>query len=192
MTATWKSTCAKPCSRPTRPASTTSPSAGSRCATPRRIGRRRRPGRSDSSRRIGAKAIFEREPRVMFVSSHQSPLYPGTGDESEHGVGNLFNGILSPGAGSYEFRQLWDEVLLPRLQAFQPQLLLISAGFDAHANDPLADLWLGQDDYAWITERLVAVARQHADSRIVSTLEGGYNLAALASSARAHVRALME
>lgn len=140
----------------------------------------------------GTQAIFEREPRVMFVSSHQSPLYPGTGDESEHGVGNLFNGILSPGAGSYEFRQLWDEVLLPRLQAFQPQLLLISAGFDAHANDPLADLWLGQDDYAWITERLVAVARQHADSRIVSTLEGGYNLAALASSARAHVRALME
>ena len=140
----------------------------------------------------GTQAIFEHEPRVMFVSSHQSPLYPGTGGEDEHGVGNIVNGVLSPGAGSHEFRELWDGMLLPQLDAFKPQLLLISAGFDAHASDPLADIRLGQDDYAWITERLVALARKHAEGRIVSSLEGGYDLAALASSARAHVQALME
>ncbi len=140
----------------------------------------------------GTQAIFEREPRVMFASSHQSPLYPGTGDEGDHGIGNIFNAVLSPGAGSYEFRELWDSVLLPRVAAFKPQLLLISAGFDAHAGDPLANLWLGQDDYAWITARLVALARDHTDGRIVSTLEGGYNLTALASSVCAHVQALME
>ena len=140
----------------------------------------------------GTQAIFEHEPRVLFVSSHQSPLYPGTGGEDEHGVGNIVNGILPPGAGSHEFRDLWNGALLPRLHAFKPQLLLISAGFDAHADDPLADIRLGQDDYAWITERLVALACKYADGRIVSSLEGGYNLAALASSSRAHVRALME
>ncbi len=140
----------------------------------------------------GTQAIFEREPRVMFASSHQSPLYPGTGHEDEHGVGNIVNGILPPGAGSHEFRELWNGVLLPRLQAFKPQLLLISAGFDAHADDPLADLRLSQDDYAWITGRLVALAREHAGGRVVSSLEGGYNLAALAASTRAHVQALME
>lgn len=140
----------------------------------------------------GTQAIFEREPCVMFVSSHQSPLYPGTGSEDEHGVGNIINGVLSPGAGSHEFRELWDGTLLPRLDAFKPQLLLISAGFDAHASDPLADIRLGQDDYAWITDRLVSLARKHADGRIVSSLEGGYDLAALAASVRAHVQALME
>ena len=140
----------------------------------------------------GTQDIFEREPRVLFASSHQSPLYPDSGHEDERGCGNIVNGVLSPGAGSHEFRELWDAVLLPRLHAFRPQLLLISAGFDAHANDPLADIRLGEDDYAWLTERLVALARRHAQGRIVSTLEGGYNLAALAASAAAHVQALME
>ncbi len=139
----------------------------------------------------GTQAIFERDPRVMFVSSHQWPLYPGTGDETEHGTGNIVNGLLSPGEGSYEFRDLWSGLLLPHLDAFKPQLLLISAGFDAHANDPLASLRLGQEDYAWVTDRLVALAREHAGGRIVSTLEGGYDLAALASCTRAHVQALM-
>jgi len=83
-------------------------------------------------------------------------------------------------------------VLLPRMHAFRPQLLLISAGFDAHASDPLADIRLGEEDYAWLTERLVALARRHAEGRIVSTLEGGYDLAALAASAAAHVQALMD
>ncbi|TAL96922.1 MAG: histone deacetylase family protein [Rhodanobacter sp.] len=140
----------------------------------------------------GTQATFEREPRVMFVSSHQWPLYPGTGEEGEHGTGNIVNGTLSPGAGSHEFRDLWNSVLLPHLDAFKPQLLLISAGFDAHASDPLAELRLGQNDYAWITEQLVTLAHEHADGRIVSSLEGGYDLAALASSTRAHVQALME
>jgi acetoin utilization deacetylase AcuC-like enzyme len=124
----------------------------------------------------GTQAIFERESRVLFVSSHQSPLYPGSGREDECGVGNIVNGTLSPGAGSHEFRELWDGVLLPRLHAFKPQLVLVSAGFDAHRNDPLADIRLGQEDYVWITERLAALANTYADGRLVSTLEGGYDL----------------
>ncbi len=140
----------------------------------------------------GTQAIFAHEPRVMFASSHQSPLYPDTGGEDERGVGNIVNGTLPPGAGSYEFRALWNDVLLPRLHAFRPQLVLISAGFDAHRCDPLADLQLGQDDYAWITTQLVALARAHAHGWLVSSLEGGYDLAALADSASAHVSALME
>ena len=139
----------------------------------------------------GTQAIFERDPRVLFVSSHQSPLYPDSGRDDEHGVGNIVNGTLSPGAGSHEFRELWDSVLLPRLQAFKPQLVLVSAGFDAHRNDPLADIRLGQEDYAWITERLVALAGTHAGGRLVSSLEGGYDLAALAASTAAHVNSLM-
>jgi acetoin utilization deacetylase AcuC-like enzyme len=138
----------------------------------------------------GTQAIFEQEPRVLFISSHQSPLYPGSGQEDERGVGNIVNAPLSPGDGSYAFRELWDGALLPRLAAFRPQLLLISAGFDAHRDDPLADIRLGSEDYAWITERLVDVARAHANGRVVSSLEGGYNLRALASSASAHVQAL--
>jgi acetoin utilization deacetylase AcuC-like enzyme len=140
----------------------------------------------------GTQAIFEREPRVMFASSHQSSLYPHSGQEDERGVGNIINGMLSPGAGSHEFRELWDSVLLPRLHSFKPQLVLVSAGFDAHRNDPLADVRLGQEDFAWITERLVALARLHAGGRLISTLEGGYDLAALAASASAHVGRLVD
>lgn len=140
----------------------------------------------------GTQAIFEREPRVLFTSSHQSPLYPGGGGEDECGVGNIVNGTLSPGSGSHEFRELWEGVLLPRMDAFKPQLVLVSAGFDAHRNDPLADIRLGHQDYAWITERLLVLADRHAAGRLVSSLEGGYNLAALAASASAHVDALME
>ena len=140
----------------------------------------------------GTQAIFEQEPRVLFISSHQSPLYPDSGREDERGVGNIVNAPLSPGDGSYAFRELWDGALLPRLMAFKPQLLLISAGFDAHRDDPLADIRLGSEDYAWITERLVDVARAHAGGRIVSSLEGGYHLGALAASASAHVAALAD
>ncbi|HWU74983.1 MAG TPA: histone deacetylase family protein [Rhodanobacter sp.] len=140
----------------------------------------------------GSQAIFECEPRVLFVSSHQSPLYPDSGREGECGMGNIVNGIMSPGAGSPEFRELWDGVLLPRLHAFRPQLVLVSAGFDAHRSDPLADIRLGHEDYAWITGRLLALAERHAGGRLVSSLEGGYDLVALAASASAHVEALME
>ncbi|WP_426690095.1 histone deacetylase family protein [Rhodanobacter ginsengiterrae] len=140
----------------------------------------------------GTQDIFERDPRVLFASSHQSPLYPDSGREDERGVGNICNSTLSPGAGSHEFRELWDSVLLPRLHAFKPQLVLVSAGFDAHRSDPLADIRLGHEDYAWITERLVALADAHAGGRLVSSLEGGYDLAALAASSGAHVSALMD
>ncbi|GAB2797189.1 histone deacetylase family protein [Dyella kyungheensis] len=140
----------------------------------------------------GTQDIFAREPRVLFISSHQMPLYPETGRADERGVGNIVNAPLSPGDGSYEFRELWESTLIPKLHAFKPQLLLISAGFDAHRNDPLADLRLGSEDYAWITQRLVDVARAHAQGRLVSTLEGGYNLLALSTSAAAHVGELLE
>jgi len=139
----------------------------------------------------GTQAIFRHDPRVVYASSHQMPLYPGTGDAGEHGAGNIFNAPLPPGAGSDEFRAVWEEKLLPELDLFRPQLLLISAGFDAHAHDPLAQLQLGVDDYTWITQRLVELADRHADGRIVSALEGGYDLDALRESAAAHVVALM-
>ncbi|WP_430387827.1 histone deacetylase family protein [Dyella sp. 20L07] len=140
----------------------------------------------------GTQDIFAKESRVLFISSHQMPLYPDTGREDERGVGNIINAPLSPGDGSYEFRELWEGALLPRLHAFKPQLLLVSAGFDAHRNDPLADLRLGSEDYAWITGRLRDVAEAHADGRLISSLEGGYNLLALASSVVAHISTLME
>jgi acetoin utilization deacetylase AcuC-like enzyme len=140
----------------------------------------------------GSQAIFEREPRVLYVSSHQSPLYPETGRENEHGVGNIVNGCLSAGDGSYAFRELWDGLLLPRLHAFRPQLVLVSAGFDAHRDDPLAELQLGSEDYAWLTAKLVELAHRHAGGRLVSALEGGYDLAALATCTAAHVGELME
>ncbi|WP_199536033.1 histone deacetylase family protein [Dyella solisilvae] len=140
----------------------------------------------------GTQDIFDKESRVLFISSHQMPLYPDSGREDERGVGNIVNAPLSPGDGSYEFRELWEGALLPRIHAFRPQLLLVSAGFDAHRNDPLADLRLGSEDYAWITGRLRDVADAHAEGRLVSSLEGGYNLLALATSVAAHVTALME
>ncbi|WP_243042775.1 histone deacetylase family protein [Dyella sedimenti] len=140
----------------------------------------------------GTQDIFASESRVLFVSSHQMPLYPDTGREDERGVGNIVNAPLSPGDGSYAFRELWDGALLPRLHAFKPQLVLVSAGFDAHRNDPLADLRLGSEDYAWITGRLRDLADAHANGRLVSTLEGGYNLLALATSVAAHVTELLE
>ena len=140
----------------------------------------------------GTQAIFEREPRVLYVSSHQSPLYPETGREDEHGAGNIVNGCLSAGDGSHAFRELWDSLLLPRLHAFRPQLVLVSAGFDAHRDDPLADLRLGSEDYAWLTAKLVELARRQAGGRLVSALEGGYDLAALAACTAAHVGELME
>jgi acetoin utilization deacetylase AcuC-like enzyme len=128
---------------------------------------------------------------VLFLSSPQSPLSPGSGSEDDTGVGNLLNAPVPPGTGSAAFRRTWEERLLPRLDAFRPQLLLVSAGFDAHRADPLAQLELATEDYAWLTGRLMDVARDHARGRVVSTLEGGYDLAALAASAAAHVAARM-
>ena len=138
----------------------------------------------------GTQAIFESEPRVLFLSSHQLPLYPDSGFADERGVGNIHDAPLPPGAGSTEFRAAWHTRLLPAIDAFRPQLLLISAGFDAHWRDPLAQLQLQAEDYAWITRELVAVADRHANGRVVSMLEGGYDLDALRESSIAHACAL--
>jgi len=139
----------------------------------------------------GTQAMFEADPAVFFASTHQSPLYPGTGASSERGVGNVFNVPLRPTSGSAEFRQAMSGTILPALEKFRPEFILVSAGFDAHRADPLAQLNLEEADYAWVTERLLEAAGRHAKGRLVSTLEGGYDLDALAASAEAHVAALM-
>ena len=138
----------------------------------------------------GSQAIFEHDKRVLFASSHQWPLYPDTGARNETGVGNIVNMPLPAEAEGVLFRRAWDDVLLPAVDDFRPQLLLVSAGFDAHWRDPLAQLRLQAGDYAWITDALVALANRHCGGRIVSSLEGGYDLAALAESSVAHVGAL--
>lgn len=139
----------------------------------------------------GSQDILWHEPRVMYLSSHQQALYPGTGTIDEHGVaGNVVNAPLAEGSDGEALRRAWGDTLLPALDAFAPQLLLISAGFDAHRLDPLAGLNLATDDYRWLTEALVEVAERHADGRIVSTLEGGYSLTALREASVAHVAAL--
>jgi len=140
----------------------------------------------------GTQAIFDTDPRVMYLSSHQMPLYPDTGYANERGVGNIINAPLPPGCDSDGFRRIWREQLLPTLDSFRPQLLFISAGFDAHARDPLAQIELDTADFEWITRELVAIARRHGDGRVVSMLEGGYDLTALREASIAHVGALAE
>jgi acetoin utilization deacetylase AcuC-like enzyme len=140
----------------------------------------------------GTQTMTAGRPGWFYGSTHQYPFYPSTGAAREHGpYGNIVNAPLSSGDGSAEFRDAFDRVILPALEAFEPELLMISAGFDAHHRDPLAGLELDEDDFAWATEALADIARRHAGGRIVSLLEGGYDLEALASSAAAHVRALM-
>jgi acetoin utilization deacetylase AcuC-like enzyme len=138
----------------------------------------------------GTQAIFESEERVMYLSSHQAAAYPGTGFANERGVGNLVNVPLPAGSDGAAFRHAWRERLLPALAQFRPQLLLISAGFDAHRLDPLADLNLEAADFAWLSAELAAQARRSASGRVVSLLEGGYSLSALRECVVAHVAAL--
>jgi acetoin utilization deacetylase AcuC-like enzyme len=139
----------------------------------------------------GTQAAFEADNGLFYASTHQSPLYPGTGSASETGVGNIVNVPLRPMSGSSQFRAAMTERILPALDAFRPELVLISAGFDAHRSDPLAQLMLDEEDYIWITEKLVEIAHRHAGGRLVSALEGGYDLPSLAASAAAHIRTLM-
>jgi acetoin utilization deacetylase AcuC-like enzyme len=139
----------------------------------------------------GTQACFYDDSSLFYASTHQFPLYPGTGAASETGVGNIVNVPLPPMAGSRQFRLGFSRDILPALDAFRPEIVLISAGFDAHRSDPLAQLLLDEADYSWVTEELVAIARRHAGGRMVATLEGGYDLAALGASAAAHVRVLM-
>jgi acetoin utilization deacetylase AcuC-like enzyme len=140
----------------------------------------------------GTQAAFWDDPDLFYASTHQMPLYPGTGSVRERGVNaNIVNAPLPPSAGSAEFRQAMRDNVLPALTSFQPQFLLISAGFDAHRDDPLAGLNLVEDDFAWATEQLLAVAHSACGGRVVSVLEGGYNPDALGRSVAAHVRVLM-
>ena len=139
----------------------------------------------------GTQAAFWSERNNLFISSHQSPLYPGTGSRSERGEhDNIVNIPLRPGSGSAEIRAAWQDEMEPALRAFRPELVLISAGFDAHFADPLASLQFTEEDYAWLTERLLDVAADCCEGRLVSALEGGYDLSALADSVSAHVRTL--
>ncbi len=138
----------------------------------------------------GTQAIFFEEPRVAYFSTHESGIYPHSGTPHERGVGNVFNTLLPPGTGGFRFRNVWADHMLPALDAFRPQLVLISAGFDAHMRDPLADLMLETEDFAWLTRELRAIAVRHASGRIVSVLEGGYDLEALRECSVAHVNEL--
>ena len=139
----------------------------------------------------GTQAAFWSDPSVMFASSHEYPFYPGTGAEDERGQGNIYNVPLNAMSGSSEFRRGMERSVLPALEDFDPDLLIISAGFDAHARDPLASIQLDDEDFAWITRKLVDIAGEYCDGRIVSSLEGGYDLDALSTSVTAHVTELM-
>jgi len=140
----------------------------------------------------GSQDIFWADKTVMYCSTHQMPLYPGTGAASERGEHDtIVNAPLRPGAGGEAFRAAFEERILPRLDDFGPELIVISAGFDAHMRDPLANINLVEDDFAWVTRKLMDVADRYAQGRVVSVLEGGYDLEALANSAAAHVTALM-
>ncbi|KRG42986.1 acetoin utilization protein [Stenotrophomonas panacihumi] len=138
----------------------------------------------------GTQAIFERDPAVQYLSTHESGIYPHSGSVYERGVGNIHNALLPPGSGGFRFRNTWADQMLPLLEAFRPQLVLVSAGFDAHMRDPQADLMLEAEDFGWLTAELRKLAVRHAQGRIVSMLEGGYDLQALRESSVAHVAAL--
>jgi acetoin utilization deacetylase AcuC-like enzyme len=141
----------------------------------------------------GTQDVLWNEPRALFVSSHQMPLYPGTGAASERGgSNNVLNLPLAPGSGGAEMRRAYETHAFPRLAEWQPELILISAGFDAHAGDPLANLMWTEEDFAWITRGLCDIADEVCGGRVVSTLEGGYDLPALAASVAVHLTELKE
>lgn len=141
----------------------------------------------------GTQDLLWDEGRALFVSSHQFPLWPGTGKADETGAqGSILNVPLAPGSDGVAFRAAYEAQVFPRLEAFAPELVIVSAGFDAHADDPLAQLNLREDDFVWVTQKLCDIAARHAGGRLVSVLEGGYDLDALGRSVAAHVGVLME
>jgi acetoin utilization deacetylase AcuC-like enzyme len=140
----------------------------------------------------GTQDIFWSDKDLFLGSTHQMPLYPGTGAVSESGVGNIWNAPLRPGDGGDPFKEAFESRILPALRSFGPDMVLISAGFDAHRDDPLANLQLVEPDFAWATAKIAEIADKHAGGRLVSMLEGGYNLAALAKSVGVHVGVLMQ
>jgi acetoin utilization deacetylase AcuC-like enzyme len=140
----------------------------------------------------GSQDIFWADRSVMYCSTHEMPLYPGTGAMSERGEHDtIVNAPLSAGDGGDVFREAFETAILPRLRTFRPDIIVISAGFDAHARDPLANLNLVEADFAWVTKKLMEIADDSAQGRIVSLLEGGYDLQGLSRSVAAHVTALM-
>ncbi len=139
----------------------------------------------------GTQEIFWSDKDLFYGSTHQMPLFPGTGEVSETGEGNIFNAPLRAGDDGGRFREAMLSRILPSLDAFEPDLLIISAGFDAHHRDPLGSLQLTEEDFAWATLCLMQVAETHCDGRVVSMLEGGYDLQGLAASVGTHVQALM-
>ncbi len=140
----------------------------------------------------GTQDIFWDDPTVLYCSTHQMPLFPGTGALDETGAGNIFNAPLRPGDGSNEFREAFRSRVLSQVNGFKPDLIFISAGFDAHWRDPLAEINLTEEDFDWATGKLLEIANRHCSNRLVSVLEGGYDLTGLASSAAAHILRLMK
>ncbi len=139
----------------------------------------------------GTQDIFWSDKDMFYGSTHQMPLYPGTGSTSETGVGNIINAPLKAGDGGEEFRTAISDIIIPSLENFSPDLIVISAGFDAHVRDPLGSLRLTEEDFSWVTLKLMEVADQFCNGRIVSVLEGGYDLQGLAGSVGVHLHALM-
>ena len=140
----------------------------------------------------GTQDVFWSDKNLYLGSTHQMPLYPGTGALNETGVGNIWNAPLRPGDGGDPFKEAFESRILPALRSFSPDIIIISAGFDAHRDDPLANLQLTEPDFGWATAKIAEVADKHAQGRLVSMLEGGYNLAALAKSVAVHVNVLMD
>ncbi len=138
----------------------------------------------------GTQSIFWDEPDVIFASTHQMPLFPGTGAVSERGVGNIWNRPLAPGDTGNDLRIAWEKHLFPAIDEFEPELILVSAGFDAHIRDPLGNIEAEASDFGWITDRIVELANAHASGRIIGFLEGGYDLQGLSQSLAAHLTGL--
>ena len=138
----------------------------------------------------GTQSIFWDEPDVIFASTHQMPLFPGTGAVSERGVGNIWNRPLAPGDTGNDLRIAWEKHLFPAIDEFEPELILVSAGFDAHIRDPLGNIEAEASDFGWITDRIVELANAHASGRIIGFLEGGYDLQGLSESLAAHLTGL--
>ena len=138
----------------------------------------------------GTQEIFYNDPSVLYASSHEFPLFPGTGSIQETGVGNIFNAPLKTGIGSKEFFKIFDQKILRPIDKFKPEVILISAGFDAHSRDPLANINLESEDYYRITKKIIDLANIHSEGRVISFLEGGYDLIALSESIKQHLLAL--
>ena len=140
----------------------------------------------------GTQQIFYSDPSVLYASTHQMPLFPGTGAVRETGVGNIFNSPLAPGDGGAELRAAFQDRIVPALHAFSPELIIVSAGFDAHERDPLGSLTMTAADFAWVTRELMTSAEKLCDGRLVAVLEGGYDLQGLTDSVTAHVGELLK